>query len=477
MDQRKTPLYDALLQHEKKQPISFHVPGHKNGLIFNEHHMFNEISKYDVTELSGLDDLHAAEGVIFQAELLLANLYKVKRSFFLINGSTVGNLAMILSSFREGDCVLVQKNSHKSIMNGLILAGVKPIFISPEYDEDMQTAGGILVDDIINALDQFQNIKGIILTYPNYYGKTYNLKQIIQIAHKKQIPVLVDEAHGPHFILGEPFPPSAVSLGADIVVHSAHKILPAMTMGSFLHFNSELLNIDRLISFLQILQSSSPSYPIMASLDLARSYLATFNSYDKGYTIKEVSGFVHQLKQLSPLTVIEDQSKDPLKITIRHPNITGFTLQRYLEEEGIYPELADIQNVLLIAPLLKNKQNYPFDDTIEKIKVVLTKINSTEHSIHSLNNSIKNINEKFSIIKYSYKELSKMDSYWVLISESIGKIAADSIIPYPPGIPYILLGEEITEKKVEILEVLIKEGYRFHGGIKIKEKKIKVFNS
>src|SRR5690606_26013633 len=216
----------------------------------------------------------AAEGGIFQAELLLANLYKVKRSFFLINGSTVGNLAMILSSFREGDCVSVQKNSHKSIMNGLILAGVKPIFISPEYDEDMQTAGGILVDDIINALEQFQNIKGIILTYPNYYGKTYNLKQIIQIAHKKQIPVLIDNAHAPHYILGVPFPHSQVSLVADIVVYSAHNILPAMTIGLFLHFNSELLNIDRLISFLQILLSSSPTYPFLASLDLARSYLA-----------------------------------------------------------------------------------------------------------------------------------------------------------------------------------------------------------
>ena len=266
MNQSKTPLFDQLMKHHEGNPISFHVPGHKYGQVFPEkgRNYFSDILKMDATEITGLDDLHSAEGVILEAEKLLADLYRTQRSFFLVNGSTVGNLAMTLSTIKEDEIVLVQRNSHKSIMNGIKLANARPVFISPEYDLDYRVAGGLSYESVKSALIQYPNARAIILTYPNYYGMTVDLKSIIDLAHAHNIPVLVDEAHGVHFIAGDYFPPSAVELGADIVVQSAHKTLPAMTMGAFLHYQSRLVSSSNLQFYLQALQSSSPSYPLMA---------------------------------------------------------------------------------------------------------------------------------------------------------------------------------------------------------------------
>ena len=191
---------------------------------------------------------------------------------------------MILSVCSEGDTVLVQRNCHKSILNGLMLANIMPVFISPEMDMNLSTPAGIDKHTVRQAFERYPNAKACIFTYPDYYGGTFDLKSIIEIAHQHDSLVLIDEAHGPHFKLGDPFPLSALNLGADMVVHSAHKILPAMTMGSFLHINSKNVPKAKVEFYLSVLQSSSPSYPIMASLDIARSYLAGFTKEDIAYT-------------------------------------------------------------------------------------------------------------------------------------------------------------------------------------------------
>src|SRR5690625_2815503 len=290
MNQSSAPLYEALVKHVKQNPLSFHVPGHKNGKLFLQQgfEVFSNLLKYDQTELRRLDDLHQPEGAIKEAERLAAEFYKVKRTFFLVNGSTAGNLAMILSACKPEDSILVQRNSHKSIMNGLQLAGAKPIFFSPEFDKETGRYSIVTVDRIKQAVEKYPNIKAIVLTYPDYFGTTYNLKPIVQFAHDKKIPVLVDEAHGAHFVLGDPFPKSAIEYGADIVVHSAHKTLPVMTMGSYLHFQSDLIDEKTVQHYLQIVQSSSPSYPIMASLDLARKYIAQYSEKQKESLLKRM---------------------------------------------------------------------------------------------------------------------------------------------------------------------------------------------
>ncbi|WP_332603930.1 aminotransferase class I/II-fold pyridoxal phosphate-dependent enzyme, partial [Bacillus sp. S1(2024)] len=312
-----TPLYKALIQHARRNSHSFHVPGHHNGDVFfdDAKSIFDPLLTIDVTELAGLDDLHHPSGVIKEAQELASQLYGSVESFFLVNGTTVGNLAMILSVCEPGDTILVQRNCHKSVFHAVDLSGAEPVYLAPDVDSAMHVPTHVPLGTIKEALEAYPGAKGLVLTNPTYYGHSADLTEIITEAHHYGIPVLVDEAHGAHFILGEPFPVSALKMGADIVViiteahhygipvlvdeahgahfilgepfpvsalkmgadivvQSAHKTLPAMTMGSYLHLNSSCrINRDRVAEYLNRLQSSSPSYPIMASLDIARAYV------------------------------------------------------------------------------------------------------------------------------------------------------------------------------------------------------------
>lgn len=474
MKQSRTPLFDQLIKHNQGRPISFHVPGHKFGEVFLEKgkSFFNDILKLDATEITGLDDLHSPEGVILEAEELLTDLYRTKKSFFLINGSTVGNLSMILSAINENDLVLVQRNSHKSIMNGIILAKANPVFISPDFNLEYKVAGGLNIDDIKSAIKQYPDAKALILTYPNYYGLTYDLKSIIDLAHTYGIPVLVDEAHGVHFIAGDSFPPSAVELGADIVVQSAHKTLPAMTMGAFLHFQSSLVSRDKLQFYLQALQSSSPSYPLMASLDLARSYLGTYNQEDHTYLSGEIESFRSTLNNIETIRLLNQG--DPLKMTIQAAGtLSGFELQRILESQGIYTELADPYNVLCVLPLLKKGMEHRWLEAAKSLAAATLSIPKGE-SI-SENHYLKN--NAISTLAVGYKEMELQETEVIPLDTSAGRICAESIIPYPPGIPLCLPGEVVREEELQTISYLRNIGAKIQGGEFLSADKIKVFKS
>ncbi len=477
MNQLHTPLFDALHTFNKQNKVSFHVPGHKNGQIFLEKGkpLFEQLLSIDATELTGLDDLHAPTGPIREAELLLANLYHVMKSYFLVNGSTVGNIAMILATCEEGDTVLVQRNCHKSILNGLMLSNVNPVFLAPTFYQDWNIAGGIDARTVSDALALYPDTKAIILTYPNYYGLAEDLTEIIKLAHEEEIPVLVDEAHGAHFTLDDPFPKSSITMGADVVVHSAHKTLPAMTMGSYLHVNSFLVDMNRIEMYLQMLQSSSPSYPIMGSLDLARAYLASYSLEDQDALLKEIAQFKTSLAAIPEIEVLEapkEVCSDPLKLSIRSTKgLSGFELQALLEEKGIYTELADSQNVLLVLPLVKKRQSYPFVETANQIKDSV-KDQFGEHP------NVRNAwieTTKMTTLSLTYSNMKRLKTKHVLINEAIGKISGEMVIPYPPGIPLIMAGEKITLEKAEALENLIALHSRFHGGTALDQHKLVVF--
>lgn len=473
----KTPLYTALLEHAKRNPISLHVPGHKNGQVMLEQavQVYKDIMAIDLTEVSGLDDLHDPKGVIAEAQQLTAELYGAQRSYFLVNGSTVGNLAMIMACCSEGDEVLVQRNSHKSIIHGIQLAGATPIFLSPKIDEEYQVPSYVKFETVKEAITLYPNVKALILTNPNYYGLTSCLRDIVKFAHNHHIPVLVDEAHGAHFIAGRSFPVSALEVGADIVIHSAHKTLPAMTMGSFLHINSERIDREKLEFYLSMLQSSSPSYPIMASLDLARAYLSRIIQENKHESILDtVRKVKHQINSMEQLQVVETQDKlvrtDPLKVTIKSTNgLSGFVLQEHLERYDLYAELSNPSHVLFILPLN--------DEDIVGEK--LSKINF-ELSLGSKNKSFKKkldglemkgihrLEKPYSYFKHCKKQL-------VRIEESVGHYSAESIVPYPPGIPFIMNGETITEELVETLKWLLESGVNIQGDHHIRQGKISIY--
>lgn len=474
MKQARTPLFDQVRKHIQGNPISFHVPGHKFGEVFSEkgQPFFSDILKLDATEITGLDDLHSPEGVILEAEELLADLYRTQKSFFLINGSTVGNLSMILSTIKEDDYVLVQRNSHKSIMNGLKLAKARPVFISPEFDREYKVAGELSKDAVELALKQYPNARALILTYPNYYGLTYDLKSIIDLAHAHGIPVLVDEAHGVHFIAGDYFPQSAVELGADIVVQSAHKTLPAMTMGAFLHFQSNLVSRSNVQFYLQALQSSSPSYPLMASLDLARSYLGTYCEEDLFYLKEEIERFRTVVQDIDMIHLLKQS--DPLKMTIQTSGgLSGFELQRALESAGIFTELADPFNVLFVLPLLKKGMNHRWLEAADKLAAISKTLPKGRP-----NRQNQTITKKvISTLAVSYKDMESLDTELIMLEEAAGRICAESIIPYPPGIPLCLPGEVISDDDLQTIIYLRNIGAKIQGGENLPAGKINVYKS
>ena len=463
MDQTKTPLYTLLCEHASKQPVSFHVPGHKYGAVFHEgaHSLFASLLRLDVTELSHLDDLHHPTGAIEQAQQLAAKLYGVKRTYFLVNGSTAGNLAMIAAACVKNKKVIVQRNCHKSILHALHLVGATPIFISPEFDEDVQVMSFVPFETVSNALSDHPDAAAIVLTNPNYYGMAVDLTTVIQLAHSYRIPVLVDEAHGAHFVLGEPFPKSAVACGADIVVQSAHKTLPAMTMGSFLHFNSELIDERMLKYFLQVFQTSSPSYPIMASLDLARAYLAQQTRESIHEMSEQIQLFKHELRTIEAVDVVESQhpsiQTDLLKITLQTRSAySGYELQRLLEKNGIFTEMADPYNVLLVYPLA----------TISQLQTITERI---KRALQFIRSEPQNGRVQFHLPKHcqsvSYEWTRGRQTKKISLHDAVGCVCAQMVVPYPPGIPILLTGEIVTKQHIALIRHLKQTGAYFQADI------------
>ncbi len=461
---KSLPLFAALQQHDRRHPVSFHVPGHKYGEVFPEagEGYFANVLKLDATELPGLDDLHDPDGPIQEARELAAAFYGADETFFLVNGTTAGNLAMISAVCSEDDVVLVQRNSHKSVMNGLQLAGARPVFLVPETERRTMTAGKVDAEVVKEAIRRYPDAKALILTHPNYYGLAWDLEDVIAAAHGSNIPVLVDEAHGAHFGIGSPFPDSALRYGADVVVQSAHKTLPAMTMASFLHVQGELVNRDKLAHYLAMLQSSSPSYPLMASLDLARYYIEKTKPHaeavaERSRVFRETLGKSSLLEIPGP---IEGYTQDPLKVTLQPAgNLSGYMLRDLLAEHGIFAELADPLNVLLVLPLAGD---YPAEEMAERI---IASISGTRSDPDGQSAGFKQYMKagRITELPYSYHELKKFEAERISLSQAQGRIAAEPVIPYPPGIPLLQTGEQITGVHYNEVKEYAAQGTKFQA--------------
>ncbi|WP_285399916.1 aminotransferase class I/II-fold pyridoxal phosphate-dependent enzyme [Lysinibacillus sp. fls2-241-R2A-57] len=471
--QKKKPIVEGLERFRLQQNISFHVPGHKHGELSHLPRAFKDVMRYDVTELSGLDDLHHPEEMILEAENLLADTYGAMKSFFLVGGSTVGNLAMIYATCKRGDTIIVQRNAHKSIFHAIELVGAKPVFVSPLWDERTLTATHVSYRDLKEAVDYFPEARAVVLTYPTYYGMTSKeIEQQITYCHEKGIPVLVDEAHGAHFSACTLFQPSALTFGADIVVQSAHKTLPAMTMASFMHVNSDLIDVDKINHYLRMLQSSSPSYLLLASLDDARYYVQTYMESDGAYIIEKRNQWVEALRAIGSLEVIEVD--DPIKLLLRVDGYSGFQLQEALEAKQVYAELADANQVLLVLPLLKQGHSYPFAEIRVHIKDAITLLLSTPKAEKITASQTAYNFVAITELAYTFDEIEKSEKEWLPYMRTMGRISASMIIPYPPGIPLLVPGEKITVAKLSQLEELLATGATFQGNHRLEEKLIEV---
>ncbi|AYC30718.1 aminotransferase class I/II-fold pyridoxal phosphate-dependent enzyme [Paenisporosarcina cavernae] len=444
----RRPLVERLVEFKKNNPISFHVPGHKSGLLSGLPTFVKPMLSIDVTELTGLDDLHHPEEVILEAEQLLAKTYEADQSYFLVNGSTVGNMAMILASCSRGDIVLVQRNAHKSVFNALEMANVTPVFLSPEWDQRTQTATHITLHTLQEAIRMYPSAKAVVFTTPTYYGVVANkLEELVQVCHDANMTVLVDEAHGAHFRAAKDFPVSALDAGADVVVQSAHKTLPAMTMGSFLHVREGRVSSTKLQWYLRALQSSSPSYVIMASLDDARAFVAEYTERDMRHFLTVRSSFVESLQGIPSIEVVEVD--DPLKLLLRIKGHTGYYLQQALESAGIFTELADTTQVLMVLPLVKSNTPFSFAEVRKRIKRVAEICNKAPRTEHLIEWSVPD--NKIFANACSYERLHELEVESITYTKCIGRISAGDVIPYPPGIPLLVRGEKITTTQLKAI--------------------------
>lgn len=406
--------------------ISLHVPGHHNGTIGS----LDLKLSYDSTEITGLDDYHHPEGVIKEAEGRLSR-HRYYESKFLVGGTTAGILSVI--SAVRGRCA-VMRNAHKSVFNGLTLNHLSAYLLPTVLSNN--TKQYVAVDlDSINE-DELKDVRLAVLTYPNYFGETYDIESVIRYFHERNIEVLVDEAHGAHFDITSNFPHSAIGWGADYVVQSYHKTLPALTMSSVIHIHNNARFKDEVYRYLTMLQSSSPSYMMMSSLEQAHEF---YCAYDDGLFFKKREQLIDVLRTKFNVIVMDD----PLKLYVTREGCTGEMIREAIEQQQIYTELSTMDGVLLILPLWHENDAFPFDELLNRIQHI--EIQAGEESLMEVS---------LPVTDGIFLPIESASSRSISLEQAVGHRAYNSLIPYPPGIPYVLAGEVVTEEHVEYLKLL-----------------------
>ncbi|WP_427181739.1 aminotransferase class I/II-fold pyridoxal phosphate-dependent enzyme [Paenibacillus sp. TC-CSREp1] len=465
-----------------------------------------EMMEMDVTEITGTDDLHHPEGVIREAQDLAADCFGAEESFFLVGGSTAGNLSLLLTVCDEPESiVLVQRNVHKSVIHGLMLGGARAVFLEPWVDPVSGLAVMPSVETVQAAVQKYPEAKGVFVTLPNYYGMGADLTPIAEVCHDAGMPLLVDEAHGAHYGQHSELPASALSCGADGVVQSTHKMLAAFTMGAMLHVQGPHLNRSLLRQRLAMVQSSSPSYPVMASLDLSRRLLHVHGAEAFTAGFAAVKAFKRGLAELPRFQLLQPAdvplqqgppcghevpaampgragytAQDPFKVVIYDDTgvLSGYGLQQQLEACGCVPEMSDERNVVLLFSLGSTLQDA--EQLLEALRHIHEDNMPPEYSLPLIrsaqsvaeNNPPKyvstwNIKEQNNAVSepvvFSLQPIKETDTIELPIEDSSGYRSAEMVIPYPPGIPLLYPGEHISTKVIARIRTLREEGARFHG--------------
>ena len=340
----KTPLLDALQQMAAKPHSAFYAPGHKQGrgcLPRFKHLLEKYTLAADLPELPELDNLFAPEGAIALAQELAAQTFGAKQTWFLVNGSTCGIVASILAVCGTGDKIILPRNIHQSAIAGLILSGAIPIFINPEYDSAEGLAYNVSVESVRQALTEHPDVKAVMMLHPTYQGVCADLAAIAQLTHQYDIPLIVDEAHGAHFAFHPNLPPSALSVGADLTVQSTHKVLSAMTQASMLHLQGDRISASRINQALQLVESTSPNYLLLASLDAARQQMAIAGRKLMGQTLNLAKEARRQLQTVPNIAILHpsqspgchDLDLTRLTLNLSPLGITGFKADEILHEQ------------------------------------------------------------------------------------------------------------------------------------------------
>lgn len=467
LDQSLTPLFDAVKKYISDNVTAFHVPGHKHGRGLYELTSFlgEPALNMDVNGMDDLDYYNNPTGVIQEAQNLLADAFGAKHAFFLVNGTSGGIQAMIMSVCKPGDKIIVPRNVHKSIVNGMILGGVNPVYIQPEIDEKLGIANGVTAHEVEKAILSNPEAKAVFLINPTYYGVTSDLKTIIDITHKHNMLMLVDEAHGTHMYFHEDFPSTAIESGADMCAVSMHKTGGSLTQSSALMIGGNRIDPESMKCALNLLSTSSSSYLLMCSLDVARKQLA-INGHkllsDTLYLarwarneINKIDGFYSFGKEMIGQCGCFDFDETKLGINVRSLGYTGYEMENKLRKEyNIQIELADLNNVLAIVSL---------GDRMEDLSILVDSLKDIASK-----SDIKTYNSIKPPPKYPNSVICPRDAFYmnkklIKLIDSEGQLSGETIITYPPGIPIVCAGELITKEIIEYLTVLKSEECHLQG--------------
>lgn len=470
LSQLETPLFDVLLKHRNRHPIQFHIPGHKKGNgvdpAFREF-VGDNILSIDLINIAPLDDLHSPKGAIKKAQELAAEAFGADYTFFSVQGTSGAIMTMILSVVGPGDKILVPRNVHKSIMSAIVFAGASPVFIHPEVDPELGISHGISAESVEKALDAHPDAKAVLVINPTYFGFAADLTRIVEIAHERNIPVLVDEAHGVHIHFHESLPVSAMAAGADMAATSVHKLGGSMTQSSVLNVREGLVSPKRVQSILSMLTTTSTSYPILASLDTARRQLAIHGHDLLTTAIRLAKDTRKRINQIPNLHCVGEEilrtsatyDMDPTKllISVKNLGITGHQAEEWLREKAnIEVELSDLYNILCIVTIADSK------------KELNLLVNALQRMAQSFEAEAEIVEAFVTMPDIPRLAMTPRDAFYattevVPFADSVGRISAEFIMVYPPGIPIFIPGEIITEDNIAYIHMNIEAGLPVQG--------------
>ncbi|MGE5330009.1 MAG: aminotransferase class I/II-fold pyridoxal phosphate-dependent enzyme [Deltaproteobacteria bacterium] len=467
MNQNQTPLFDAVKKHIEREVIPFHVPGHKHGNGISEFREFvgDNVLKMDLNSMSDIDDACNPIGVIAESQKLFAEAYGAEHAYFLVNGSSSGIQTMIMSACKPGDQIILPRNAHKSALSGIILSGAVPVYVQPEINEELGIAMGITEVALKNAIKKHPHAKAVFVVNPTYYGVSSDIKSIVKIARKNNMAVLIDEAHGAHMPFHKDFPLTAMEVGADMSTVSTHKTGGSLTQSAALLLRSNIIKPEKVRQILNLTYTTSASYLLMSSIDVARKQLATkgFEMLDNVLKlarkaredINKIEGLYSPGKELIGTTGCYDFDETKLTVNIKNLGLTGYEMENILVNDyNIQIEFADLFNIFLIITL-GDKEEY-IDALVKALKEIAQKRDKK-----AVNKAAKIPFNPEMII--SPREAFYSQKKTVALEDSEGEICGEMIMAYPPGIPVISMGERISKDVIDYVKILKKEKCQLQG--------------
>ena len=469
MNQCRMPFVESLEEYASQGFAAFHTPGHKLGTgapdMLTE--WMGSALPYDLGVMYALDDLHEPEGALADAQSLAAELYGADMTRFSINGTTALIQTMILSVVRTGDYIIVPREAHRSVMSGLILSGAMPVYFESRIDSRFGIPTGARPEDIREAFARCPEAKAVLLVYPNYYGVASDIRACVEEAHRLGLAVLIDEAHGAHLPFHPDLPTEAIAAGADLVAQSTHKLVGSLTQTSMLHVKGRLVSHERVHEVFRMLQSTSPNYIFLASLDMARHQMAVEGEALLARTLQLARYTAKMLNGIPGVCVPRCESFDPpihsldetkLCIDVRGAGLSGKRFETLLRAEGIEVELVQGHHVLVLITL---------GDTDASVGRLVEAVRRVVAGHGVLGGGEAEFFEDMClprpVVACSPREAYESSTETVRLAEAVGRIAAETISYYPPGIPFLTPGERVTEELLRYTEYKRRGGYKPDG--------------